>query len=124
MEQQTRQEIDYNVSDTTVEEAITQEVYLQPSQRTVICLLITAVGVECVGSSSVISSTIPLIDAKKLAREAAKMKVKESLVNIHQLQFFLQEQEVAKQGAEAEAEAEAAAQTPAVAEVLEPTETV
>ena len=86
-------EIDFNITDESIEENIIQEIYIQAGFKTVICVIVIRSGAEIVGSYSPISTSVSIIEGKKLAREDAKHKIKDMLSAVHQWQYYLQEED-------------------------------
>lgn len=103
---------EYNVTDETVTSAITHESYIQAGFKTMVCVLVTNTGVECVGSHSPVGSCT-IVESKKIANEDARIKVKRTLESVHQWQLYITQLEQAKEKAAAEAEPEAEPEEPA-----------
>lgn len=85
-------EIDFNITDESIEESIVQEIYIQAGFKTVICIAVIHSGAEIVGSYSPVSTAVSIIEGKKFAREDAKIKIRSKLEAIHQWQYSMQEE--------------------------------
>lgn len=79
------EQIDYTVTDKQVEEAITQEVFLQVGFKTSLCVLIVNTGYEAIGHVTTIDvKDVDIAEGKAGARKKALEKVKEHLEGIAQ----------------------------------------
>jgi len=107
MDEQTK----FNVTDKQVEEAITQEVYLQVGFKTSVCVLIVNTGFEAIGSFSPIDpKAVDVAAGKTVARERAAMLVRGHLEGIAQWRkavHDIREAELLAQEAKAKAAADA-----------------
>lgn len=77
--------INYEITEVTCDEAITQEVYLKVGFKTSICVLILNTGFEAIGHHSTIDpQDFNIAIGKEKARAAAFTKAVEHLSSINQ----------------------------------------
>lgn len=77
------QKQEYNISEKNIDEAISQEIYLQVGFKTAICILVVNTGFEAVGHYSPIEvDAFEISEGKAKSREAAVLEVRKHLESI------------------------------------------